>query len=232
MLYDYEYSLLIQDNHSIGKLKQQLIKNHMILVKSFPIDDQLLENFISLIGKLHHEERNNNERAVFDLKVSKLFGQFQSHAQSPHEFSLHTDCSHFEDVPSGICLLCVKPDILGGKSLFCSIDKVAAELSDNTLKNLLTKRWMMANQTRSVLSLSPIGYSIIYNRSIIVQCNTIKPEDIHDFDMLDKISFSLSERLHLETGELLLMNNHRSLHGRTSFDINSGRFFKRVRFYL
>ena len=54
--------------------------------------------------------------------------------------------------------------------------------------------------------------------------------EIEQLNKLDKIFKSLSFKVKLEKGDLILFRNDLMLHGRDKIDINSNRLIKRIRF--
>lgn len=220
----------IIDYHLV--INRILVANGLIIIRSFPLLDKKLGAFVDTFSRVLIEKRNNDEDCVFDVKISHYKGIFQSQAQSPHHFDFHTDCSHFKDVPSGVCFLCVQPSPYGGDSLICDLDAVIADLQIESIHYLLNRKWYMDSIKRPILKLDDGVYKIIYNRAVLTQCNELAPMDTEMLDQLENAFKKHQTQFRLEAGDLLMMNNHRTLHGRTSFDINSGRLLKRVRFYF
>lgn len=55
-------------------------------------------------------------------------------------------------------------------------------------------------------------------------------DEIEELNNLDKLFKSLSFKIKLEKGDLILFRNDLMLHGRDKIDINSERLIKRIRF--
>jgi alpha-ketoglutarate-dependent taurine dioxygenase len=73
-----------------------------------------------------------------------------------------------------------------------------------------------------------------YNRSEIESLRQrrdlpLPPETRAWLDRFDALFAAAAETVLLEPGDLLLIDNHRTLHGRTAFPAGSPRLLKRVR---
>lgn len=228
MLINYNYDELID----IKDISNQLVSSyHIILIKKFPIDDSILEDFISKIGKPILETRNNKGKSVFDVKVSTQNNLFKSFANSNLRFPLHTDCASFETIPNCIGMLCAKADSQkGGISNFAILSDILKKLDTVKIDELNQKNWSFIQQQRPILVQENNDYKICYDRVTMESFSEINQQGLKQLDELDELFESCSFQIHLEEGDLIIFRNDLILHGREGFDLDSDRLIKRIRF--
>lgn len=159
--------------------------------------------------------------------------QFGKPLMSGHHaaFPLHSD-EAFAALPCRYVLLhCWRADPAGGGvSLLATRERIEA-LGDVDTGHAL----------RSLPLAYPFGQTttllpglLRYNRSEIESLRQrrdlpLPPETRAWLDRFDALFAAAAERVLLEPGDLLLIDNHRTLHGRTAFAAGSPRLLKRVR---
>lgn len=243
------HSLSERDIVEIGKGLQSA-DTPLLLIKNFPSDDTSLQNFIDKIGKPIVDFRSQSP--VFAVKVSKYHDFFKSYANSNYYFSLHTDCSDFEQIPNGLAMLCVTPAEQGGESIFIKLTDVLACLDKADIEFLLSKQWTFRNRQRSILSQEPLSldplsqyslkkdqantkqlnYNVCYNRLMIEGYSELSAEELAFLDRFDALLAEHAITYKLQKNELVLCNNHKLLHGRTDFAETSQRLIQRIRFEI
>lgn len=205
--------------------------NSLIIIRNFPINDDELQSFINHLGIPLIEKRNNNGKAVFDVKITKQNNFFTSIANSNLTFPLHTDGADFDSIPNTIGLLCIEPASEDqGINNFMLLRDLLANLPENEKPKLLNKKWKFRNQERSILSLENGNYRICYDRITMESFSELNKDEIEELNNLDKLFKNLSFKIKLEKGDLILFRNDLMLHGRDKIDINSKRLLKRIRF--
>ncbi len=204
----------------------------LFLIKNFPDDDQLLETFLAPLGSPIQEDRNQKEGSVFHVHVENKDAYFTSYANSNLFFPLHTDGSDFETPPKYVAMLCVRPSEEGGESLFISLSELIANLPNALLTILMTKQWRFNTIDRTMITQTPIGHTICYNRLIMESYAELAQQELAILDELDRMCDQLTFRFKLKENDLIVFRNDLFLHGRTDFPLNSNRLLKRVRFQV
>ncbi len=220
-------SLNDNDIIEIGK-DLQSANPPLLLIKNFPNNDNLLLQFIKGMGQPIIDFRSQSP--IFAVEVGKYHDFFKSYANSNYYFSLHTDCSDFEQIPNGLAMLCVTPAKQGGESIFIKLTDVLACLDKADIEFLLNKKWTFRNRQRSILSKDKLGYKICYNRLMIEGYSELSADELAFLDKFDKLLAEHAISYKLQKNELVLCNNHKLLHGRTDFAENSNRLIQRIRF--
>ncbi|CAI8721278.1 TauD/TfdA family dioxygenase [Chryseobacterium sp. IT-36CA2] len=230
LLINYNWKQVL--NHK--KITEDLqLGNSLVIIKGFPPSDDELQSFISRLGMVLNEKRNNNGKAVFDVKIARRNHFFTSIANSNLIFPLHTDCADFDIIPNTIGLLCVEPaDEDEGTNHFMFLNSLLKHLSEDEKQKLLNKKWKFRNQERSILEIENGNYKICYDRITMESFSQLAKTEIEELIHLDKLFKSLSFSIKLEKGDLILFRNDLMLHGRNSIDINSNRLIKRIRFTI
>lgn len=214
-------------------LKNLQAGNSLIVISNFPLNDTELQSFVHNIGITLKEKRNNNGKDVFDVKITRQNNFFTSIANSNLSFPLHTDCADFDSIPNAICLLCVEPADEGqGSNNFMFLKSLLKKISQNEKQKLMNKKWKLRNQERSILSIENGSYAICYDRITMESFSELNNDEIKELNELDKLFNSLSFKIKLDKGDLILFRNDLILHGRDKIDLNSNRLIKRIRFNI
>lgn len=219
---------------SYPEIKENLQQgNSLVIVKGFPLDDDELQAFVSQLGISLNEKRNNNGKAVFDVKIARRNHFFTSIANSNLVFPLHTDCADFDTIPNTIGLLCVEPaEEDQGTNYFMLLNSLLKHLTEDEKQKLLNKKWKFRNRERSILEIENGKYKICYDRITMESFSKLTPTETEELSHLDKLFKSLSFSIKLEKGDLILFRNDLMLHGRSSINVNSNRLIKRIRFTI
>ncbi|RLJ34069.1 TfdA family taurine catabolism dioxygenase TauD [Chryseobacterium sp. 7] len=219
---------------SYPEIKENLQQgNSLVIVKGFPLDDDELQAFVSQLGISLNEKRNNNGKAVFDVKIARRNHFFTSIANSNLVFPLHTDCADFDTIPNTIGLLCVEPaEEDQGTNYFMLLNSLLKHLTEDEKQKLLNKKWKFRNRERSILEIENGKYKICYDRITMESFSKLTPTETEELSHLDQLFKSLSFSIKLEKGDLILFRNDLMLHGRSSINVNSNRLIKRIRFTI
>lgn len=221
------------DLNSLSVIEDLKKGNTLVLIENFPLSDNDFESFINTIGSSIIENRNNNRKAVFDVKIVKQNSFFESIANSNLAFPLHTDCADFNSIQNCIGLLCVEPASLQqGESTFMFLNDILNQLSENRIEELLNKKWQFRDQSRCILMLENNTYKICYDRITMESFSEVSKTEIDELNKLDELFESNSFDIKLKKGDLILFRNDLMLHGRKGIDIDSNRLIKRIRFTI
>ncbi|MGD1320605.1 TauD/TfdA family dioxygenase [Chryseobacterium sp. 2R14A] len=214
-----------------SEIRDYLQRESLVTIKDFPLNDDELQSFINHLGTPLNEKRNNNGKTVFDVKITQHNNFFTSIANSNLAFPLHTDCADFNSIPNTIGLLCVEAAHEDeGTNNFMLLTDLLKHLSEIEKQKLLNKKWKFRNQERSILSSENDNHKICYDRITMQSFSKLTPIEIEELNNLDKLFRSLSFKIKLKKGDLILFRNDVMLHGRDKIDINSQRLIKRIRF--
>ena len=150
------------------------------------------------------------------------------------EFPLHTDLSYVPKPPRYMLALCIEADQSGGGiTTVASLEAAWSRISAREQKLLRQSVFSFKNAPNTgddVCSKQPIyrpnrsrGIWRFRQDSLIVPDNAVAA--IHSFSAALE-----QEKMHLllRSGDLLIVDNHRIAHGRTSFEAPSARHFLRA----
>ncbi|MCF2875397.1 MULTISPECIES: TauD/TfdA family dioxygenase [unclassified Tenacibaculum] len=205
--------------------------DRIILLEDFPLSDSQFQSFINRIGTSIFENKNNDRKDIYDVKIAKQNIFFRSIANSNLSFPLHTDCADFDSIPNCIGLLCVEPAAhKQGTNTFMFLEDLLKQLSEKQVRELVNKKWNFRNQSRSILTKESSTYKLCYDRITIESFSKTTNAEKEQLNRLDSLFKQNAFELKLKKGELVLFRNDLMLHGRTEIDINSNRLVKRIRF--
>lgn len=228
LLTNYNYIDTLDYPEIIEKLRHG---DSIILIENAPLSDKVLSQFISIVGDAIHENRNNNGQSIFDVKVTRQNTFFKSIANSNLSFPLHTDCSDFVSIPNCIGLLCVNPAPFNqGANTFAYIKDILKFFSKEEIEQLATKKWKHRKENRSILSYENKTVKICYDRITMESFSKISDSEQALLSKLDAIFKQALFKINLKKGDLILFRNDLFLHGRETFDLESDRLIKRIRF--
>ena len=140
------------------------------------------------------------------------------------EFPLHTDESFLDQPARFVLLHCWQPAATGGTNHIADVRAIAARVD--------RVEWIAWTQLRLPY---PCGDRCAFDAGVLrlnpTEC-TAAALSSQQRTWLGRFSASAQRaaaELALASGDLLLLDNHRMLHGRTAFDSASGRLLKRLR---
>lgn len=146
-------------------------------------------------------------------------------------FPPHSD-EAFAALPCRYVLLhCWRPDTKGGgASLLATRERIEAAVDGETRQALQSLRLDYPFGPATTLSPSLLRYNRSEVESLAQRHDQRLPAATHAWlDRFDAAFATATESVVLESGDLLLIDNHRTLHGRTAFAAGSSRLLKRVR---
>ena len=189
------------------------------------------------LGQLYVQNIKNEKFVVItdEGKSMKTGGRYH---QTKEGGSFHTDSPQWENVPDFIGLLCIRPAKIGGESKFVSsytVHNQLLKLNPNFLQSLY-KNFHFDKRNEFKKNESPTTFKPIfkyennelkfrYLRNYIddgqkLVNQPLTNEQNHILDELDKIvhdeKFAVS--YDLQKFDMTFFNNHRIIHGRTSFE--------------
>lgn len=199
-----------------------------------------------ILGSLYVQNIQNEKFVVItdEGKSMKTGGRYH---QTKDGGSYHTDSPQWTNVPDYIALLCIRPAKIGGSSIFLSSYSVHNKiLQENKLlleqlynKFHFDKRGEY-EENESPTTFEPIfqykngKLSLRYLRNYIDEghkiqnqpLSKIQNDSLNCFDKFTKDD-SLTVKYDLKGGDMVFFNNHRVIHGRTSFEDSEDNSLKR-----
>ena len=204
-----------------------------VVVEDLPAKDGEVIKFAEKIGFI----RETNFGKLFNVRSQK---QPNDLAYTSIELESHTDNPYRKPVPSIQFLFCIENSCKGGDSTVVDGFKVAEDLKKenpqafNILVNTLINYKFEDNdaileKTGKIIKLSARGelkqikYSnrldfVFYDEPKVLEEFYAAKRVMHQMINSDKYIL----QFHLEPGNLLIMNNYRTLHGRRSYNTSEG----------
>ena len=229
-----------KDNFFESKDMYQLLKSFyefgFVIVKKVPITNNFIVNFANSIGSI----RSTNFGEFFNVKSIPNPNDlaYTSLALSPH-----TDNPYRKPVPCIQLLHCIENEVSGGHSTLVDGFNVATHLKKNDpdFFNILTKvkvkfkfidkNVILENKGELIeldeaKNLKQVRFSTRLDYVPMLEKNELdlyykarkKISTLYNSDKF-KIEFKLM------SGDILMMDNHRLLHGRTAYEASEGKRF-------
>lgn len=150
-----------------------------------------------------------------------------------HSMLCHTDGSTDVD-PIDLLVMFVSVGDTRVKTVVAHVDDVISRLDSEQIATLRRRIFPFSNQLFPILKWDGARHTIRYDR---FEVDRAKKAKNHEFDQvattallrLDDALEDASQLISLEEGDLIVMDNHRMLHGRTEIPIDSQRILMRVR---
>lgn len=214
-----------------------------------------LENIYSIIskflGKLYIQNIKNEKFVLIqnEGKSMKTGGRYH---QTKEGGSYHTDSPQWTDVPDFVGLLCINPAKKGGINKFFSAYSIHNEINkkDPFLLDVLYSKFYFDKRGEFAEGESPTVFEPIFSyinnelhfrylRNYIddgykIHNEKLTEDQINSLNIIDDVTHNekLSLNYEMKSSDMVFFNNHRILHGRTSFedfeDQNLKRKFVRV----
>lgn len=209
---------------------------------------EVMSDDLAAAAMMHAFQRRGLVRLLDVPTVSHEVERFTERLAYVREIAFDTGCSGYSWPPNVMAFHCLANEVAGGASQCVDGERVVEQLrreAPDALK-LLTeydvefRLWSKKADTLTVCP--PIMMDAVGHLSILRYANwTIQPLRTVPFDLVPKwydAWRALAKRVNAprnrlshrcEPGELLLINNHRVLHGRDAFDDGEGmRHFQQV----
>lgn len=216
------------------------LRHGIVKLGGVPIQDAYVEKVANQIACVRE--------IAFD-RVADIIVKKDAYTQGfiPVPLPLHTDCSGYRLPPSVFLFHCLKNSVEGGENLYCDGMAACNELKciDESAYSRLTKEPMgfrLFSDTHDTRSIAPV-INLDMNGELgalrfanwAFQPIENEPKYLRKtISALAKLSEIINSdanilELKLEPGELLMVNNHRVLHGRKAFKVGTGqRHFQQV----
>ena len=224
------------DTINMYDLLQNFYKYGFVIIKNAPADENFLVKFANSIGTV----RPTNFGTTFNVRSEKNYNDL---AYTTHHIAAHTDNPYRKPVPCIQLLHCIYNEVKGGFSTVVDGFAVAEYLKKNhkdlfnTLastkvryrfvdKDVILENWGEIIELDENEKLKQIRHSPRLDYVSILDKN--KLEKFYKARRLfSKLCASKKFELKfkLQMGDIMMFDNHRTLHGRTSFNKKEGKRF-------
>jgi L-asparagine oxygenase len=204
------------------------------LIKNLPIEhaEKFLFLFANHLGRpmAYLGERNGN--VIHEIKPLTEFKHKPTSLGFGKNLGLHTEMAFHDIRPNYVLLFCIRNRWT--RTFMLSHDKILSKLNPLTRRILMEPNFMIH---------PPLSYTHEYKsqwrpilkKGELTMANHCRIEFLDDnsklaYDNLRKISEDQKEEIILESGDLLIMNNRKIVHGRSS-RVSPDRLLKRMYVY-
>ena len=223
----------MSEKQSMLDLLNQFYTYGFVIIKNVPTTDQYLLEFVNSIGPV----RSTNFGMYFDVMSKPNPNDL---AYKPIALPPHTDNPYRMPVPGIQFLHCLKNEVSGGFSTLVDGFSVADYLRNHDLEafNALTTTKVRFEFKDSSIILQNWGELIELDEDndlkqvrYSTRVEYVPPMDQTRLDSFYRARKILSDlysssdfelKFRLEQGDIMMFDNHRLLHGRTSYDSNEG----------
>lgn len=199
-----------------------------------------------ILGTLY-VQNIKNEKFVVITDEGKSMATGGRYHQTKDGGSFHTDSPQWKNTPDYIALLCIHPAKVGGTSKFLSSYSIHNKIfqKNKFFLEQLYQRFHFDKRNEFEENESPTVFEPIFeyknkkltlrylrnyiNEGHKIQNQPLTETQINAIDYFDKISKDddLTVSYDLKSGDMVFSNNHRVLHGRTSFEDHQDTNLKR-----
>lgn len=181
-----------------------------------------LDSLVGGWGSLQGHDASG--QLVWDVRVDP---GGQARSQGMDEFSLHTDASFEDPPPRYVGLLVIRRDALGGgQSQWVSTSEVLARVSEECRASLRQARSLRV-PAEFCKGVSHVWGPLLCGADLMRYRREVVDSDVSEFSLALQ---GARESADLAEGTLLLLDNWRFLHGRTTI-LDPLRHLLRVRFF-
>lgn len=161
-------------------------------------------------------------------------------SSNAEEFPLHTDDSYSPEPARYVLMHCWQADSAGGGVSWIShVDRMLALAPPDLIARLSTQKYTTPYGSAPVLWRSSERdeqqrWCIRFNRRDMIGFAKLRFQFMseqlrRDLATLEQLAMQCMEKVALQKGDCIVVDNHRVLHGRSAFDPSSGRLMKRLR---
>jgi len=212
---------------------EKFYKYGFSIVKNTPVKKNFITKFANSIGVV----RSTNFGVLFNVQSVRKANDL---AYTPHSLSAHTDNPYRKPIPGIQILHCIKNDSKGGHSTLTDGFAVAEYLRKkhkNFFKLLTSVKIRFTYMSKDTI-LENWGETIELNKNGSLKrirlsprldyVPVLKKDQLNQFYKARSFFIKLCNsrkfmiQFKLEPGDLMIMDNYRTLHGRTAYNMNVG----------
>ena len=230
----FNYSENFHEKEEMYNLLKNFYKYGFVIVRKVPTEDSFIVKFANSIGTVRPTNFGNHFNVLSVPKPNDL--AYTSLALSPH-----TDNPYRKPVPCIQLLHCLENEVSGGLSTLVDGFAVASDLRKNNKKyfdilsqvkvrfrfddkDVILENWGELIELDEKNNVKQVRYS-----SRLDYVPALEKEKLNLFfearKLLSKLynSNNFEIKFKLMPGDLMIMDNHRLLHGRTRYDSSEGK---------
>lgn len=200
-------------------------------VCSFPAPDGTPVDAAALNGKISFT------KVRIDSKKASLSGSATHYSRTHRPLAPHTDSSYKDEPHELVIFQMVVSDAQGGNSIIAPVEDILSRIDGETRSRLRQPVFPLGQGTHAILWGEGDDCQIRYYRNQIDRSLEdgveLAEDDLAALAKLDRV-LAQSEAFdcfHLDSGDVLFMNNRKVLHGRSGFAADSDRLMFRYRLY-
>ena len=232
----YKFEENFNEKKEMYELLKSFYEYGFVIIKNVPTENNYIVKFANSIGSI----RPTNFGEYFNVRSVPNPNDlaYTSLALSPH-----TDNPYRKPVPCIQLLHCIENEVSGGFSTLVDGFKVAAHLKENNPEyfKILTKIKVKFKFTDKDVVLENKGELIELDEKnnfkqirFSTRLDYVPPLEKNQLDLYYKARKKISDLYNSEKfriefklipGDIMMMDNHRLLHGRTVYDANEGKRF-------
>ena len=232
----YKFEENFNEKKEMYELLKSFYEYGFVIIKNVPTENNYIVKFANSIGSI----RPTNFGEYFNVRSVPNPNDlaYTSLALSPH-----TDNPYRKPVPCIQLLHCIENEVSGGFSTLVDGFKVAAHLKENNPEyfKILTKIKVKFKFTDKDVVLENKGELIELDEKnnfkqirFSTRLDYVPPLEKNQLDLYYKARKKISDlynsekfriEFRLMPGDIMMMDNHRLLHGRTVYDANEGKRF-------
>jgi alpha-ketoglutarate-dependent taurine dioxygenase len=150
-------------------------------------------------------------------------------------FPLHTDDSYSPRPARYVLMHCWQADENGGESWLAHVDKIVALAPSDLIERLTTRLYTTPYGSAPVLRRdAQQQWRVRFNQRDMIgfaklRSTLITGQQRSDLAAFETLAMKCLEKVALRTGDCIVVDNHRALHGRSAFNPASRRLIKRLR---
>jgi len=186
--------------------------------KANKLSEDILYQIADLLGKPHSNQHHQNKNIIHDLYPKKSDTTKQLGTNAEDFLFWHTENAHEIEPPKYVALACIRGD--------AAADTLIANISDFPFDKLDSKR--LSQEVTISSDESFVEYSshtsptLLQNECPVYRFDPLytKSSDHETDELLKRMSKYFSEnnvRINLESGDIVIINNHICCHSRTEF---------------
>lgn len=212
-------------NVKIGKIPPTPFTPYTAKDSTLDAAESLIEHSIGLGYAVSYVQEQQGRLIQNILPVHKTEYE-QISTSSKVQLALHTETAFHPYKPDYVMLLCLRGDSTA-VTTYADVEDIVSHLDDETI-GYLQNDWYLTGIDKSfksdgqsycdfklpILTKVQVGYNMIYDEDLM------KPTTLFAAAALDKFSEAIKlsiKEIVLETGDLLIIDNNKTIHGRKPF---------------
>lgn len=230
----------------LDEFKKKTSKSDILLFKNIPYDENIVtpennqshigENTIlskiqaiinEYIGEMVGYESEGYGRLFQDMVPNKNLSVTQTSLGSKVELELHTEQAFSELRPDFLSLACLKGDFFA-KTYYFHINQIVKQMTNEEMNYLKQNKWMIgidesfvmngcSNELRGPLSIITENnnyYQLVFDQDLMIG---ITEQATQLLTKIIDLYYLYRKEVILNPGEILILNNKKLVHGRSSF---------------